>query len=197
MQIIMSKVELVHAPKDAMLLVDAYHHLNKRDALLIRIKYLTKDGFIQRATNLVKYGNEEGLDSIVDLDLRDKTAICTNVIFWLLELIEYTYKKSPDDWLLKNMNLMDSLLEFSRLLKEFDASRRYLGLQYQDILNVVTIAREYGMVVTASQYRSEKFKLDRLKSYILNLFKNSDIQELSGLKNADILQYLLSIYFII
>lgn len=186
MQMITSKVEQIDAVKDAMLLVDAYHHLNKRDALIIRIKYLIKARFVQRASNLVKYGHEEGLEPIVDLELRDKTAICTNVIFWLMELIAYTYEKHPTDWLLHNMNLMDSLLAFSEVLKEIDGSRRYYGLEHQDILNIVNIARLYGIVVTASQYPSEKFKLELFKSYILGVFKKS--KELSGAKNAEIVQ---------
>jgi hypothetical protein len=184
----MSKVEQVDAAKDAMLLVDAYHHLNMRDALLIRIKYLSKAGFIERAVNLIKFGHEECSESIVDLELRDKTAICTNVMFWLIELIEYSYIKNSQDWLHKNMNWMDCLLEFSEVLNSIDSSRSYLGLHYKDVLNIVTIAKRYEIVITASQYRSESFKLDLLKSYILTIFENSSVQELSGSKNADIVQ---------
>ena len=186
---IMSKVDHIDAAKDAMLLVDAYHHLNKRDALLIRIKYLVKAGLVQRAANLIHYGNEKGLDSIVDLELRDKIAICTNVIYWQMELIEYTYERDPNNWLDKNINFMDSLLAFSEVLKGLDVSKRYRGLEYNDVLNIVTIAKRYKLVVTASQYRSENFKLGLLKTFILNVLQDPGFQGLSGVKNADIVQY--------
>ena len=186
MQMIMSKVDQVDASKDAMLLVDAYHHLNKRDALLIRIKYLAKAGFIERAANLIKCGHEEGGEAIVDLALRDKTAIFMNVMFWLMELIEHSYMKNPHDWLHKNMNWMDCLLSFSKVLNSLDSSRRYNGLDHQDILNIVTIAKTFEIVITPCQYRSKSFKLDLLKSFILKIFANS--KELSGAKNADIVE---------
>ena len=189
MQLILSKVNEIDAVKDAMLMVEAYHHLNKRDALLSRIKYLVRASQVNKAVNLINMGHEECLSPVIDLDIREKNAICTNVMFWLMELIEYSYKKDPNNWLTKNMNWMDSLLAFAEILHEIDRSKKYFGLQLFDISNMVYIAKKYDIVVTAAEYRSEAYKLDLLKSFILKIFAGESSKGLSGNQNADIVQY--------
>ncbi|KAJ3089821.1 Kinetochore-associated protein 1 [Quaeritorhiza haematococci] len=57
---IIGRVDVVHAMRDALQVVNAYHHLDKFEAYAMRLRKLAQAGKIEQAVRLLKTGKEDG-----------------------------------------------------------------------------------------------------------------------------------------
>ncbi|KAI8802925.1 rough deal protein C-terminal region-domain-containing protein [Cladochytrium replicatum] len=93
LRFVLSKTDVLHALRDALLIVEAYDHLHSHNAYVIRIRYLCQQNLIERAIRLLDNGDEsldaelEHRDNYQILDTKAKVFICEEVITWLSELM--------------------------------------------------------------------------------------------------------------
>ncbi|KAJ3027579.1 Kinetochore-associated protein 1, partial [Rhizophlyctis rosea] len=102
---ILSRTDLLHAMDDALLVVNAYHHLSKIETYRIRMINLCEVGLVERAVNLLRFGREDGVvgmegvekDGVVEssgagneaaLDGMDALEAGMEVLYYLSEVMD-------------------------------------------------------------------------------------------------------------
>ncbi|KAJ1564985.1 Kinetochore-associated protein 1 [Nowakowskiella sp. JEL0078] len=151
LKFVLAKTDFTDSIDDAMQIVTAYHTLHKFEAYVIRLQNLCKEGQIQRAINLLRYGSELGLnqtykiefdpksdkdlglDIKVDLEPLEMLSVGQEVISWLVEIIEEIAEKHGPFG--ENGNMRNPDEKNSKKYKWAINSAVILSFELADILN--------------------------------------------------------------
>ena len=182
----MGHIEIREAISDAMQLVEAYHHLDKKDAVVSRIRNLLKAGMVERAISLVSFGNEtsnESKDPVLSLEKDEKVYICLQTMAWIFECVDASTHQ---------MRLMEAMHSLSKVLEGMDPQLKCFGLDLQDVQKIYALAKEYDIVLTPVRYRSAPYKKDILKKHIEFLFSDKGKGTTNGLSEGTLEKQRLS-----
>ena len=154
-----------------MQLVEAYHHLDKQDALFMRIQFLIKSHLFSRAASLLENGYELPDHQLfkMEWDTKDKLSVCTRILSWIFERIEWNLNKESNDSTIPDSDvtlLLSCSTLFVDILIKLDSQKKIFGLCSLDIYNLSLICQEFSLLVTPSEYRSVESKNAILRNYI-------------------------------
>lgn len=171
LQFILSKVEIRHAMMDASRLIDAYHHLNLKDALVMRTRFLLKARLVHHAMSLIENGREDTeSDSVAPIALKkaNQISICQEIIIWILDVLETRHPlcQVSSGTAEEYLHYMKSVYEFSKLHTSLGANSDVFGLESVDFDNMYILAKDFDIAILPSDYTSSDNRMRLLERFL-------------------------------
>jgi hypothetical protein len=171
MNFILTKTDEPRAMVDALKLVQAYHHLNKKDAILMRIRCLLKSGKVAEIQNLLRSGKEQDMvEESIEMTTTERNSICLEAIVWIFEHI--AAQTIP-----YVLHFLEASQFLAKIVLESESERILMGIRLDRFENLYLLAKEFNLVLSPSEYASVPHKEKMLREFILHKFSGRVIDE--------------------
>jgi hypothetical protein len=210
---IVSRTDLPDAMDDAMMVVNAYHHLSRLDAFASRLRHLCLDNQLDRAVLLLKHGREteaQGDESLgkligdVPFVLHDALTIGQEVVEWSVdvmhEVVTSNEKPTFDDAAkLTFRNALETAVELIRVMVTLKSEGEVnlpttwcQQARYEEMCNIRSLFYEFDALVTVDDYRRGRARQTLLPAAAKRVFgyakqKTTDMTESNLYRIAELL----------